>query len=426
MQMRSNTRAILRRWFAHMIVVRPIVLLLVLRCAAEAVCQVTVLDSLLISNRYIIERSDSGLSGTGIRFLLCETRDAQFVMIGENHNTKQIPKFTAALFALLNKHHGYQHLALEQDPIMMGLLADRQQRIDTLARAYPSGFTFITDEERAMVDQVRSISTATGPVWGCDQSFGAAHAIEVMRTVLRSHGTEVPALDSLYVIAQAKEKVRALDTYHFMSELGKRDQLLAIQASIPPAYRNALGWYMDQLLLSDSIYTLIKHRSYYEGRRIREEYMKHRFLEEYWKASEGGGLPKVLLKFGNYHLYDGFNPGSQVASLGGLVKQLAFMNGQQAIAINTLIYRNDGSDWDYFKKDPAVHYLQHFADHASVQQWTLFDLRPLRSYDYDGALEPWITPVERTNWEHLIHGYDMLLLIGNGTDGKASLTNGEY
>ena len=87
---------------------------------------------------------------------------------------------------------------------------------------------------------------------------------------------------------------------------------------------------------------------------------------------------------------------------------------------------HDGSEWDYFSQDPAWYFLPRFAGHASLEQWTLFVLRPLRRAYYDGAMEPCIPVAERRNWENLVHGYDMLLLMGNGTDGKATITNGEY
>ncbi len=147
-----------------------------------------------------------------------------------------------------------------------------------------------------------------------------------------------------------------------------------------------------------------------------------------WRGGSARGWPVSAgrLKFGHGHLYDGFNPASSVGSSGAFVRQLAFMNGHTVIAINALIYRNDGPEWDYFARDPAWYCLQRFADHASVEQWTLFDLRPLRRAYDEGALDTCIPAAERRNWENLVHGYDMLLLIGNGTDGKATLTSGEY
>lgn len=393
--------------------------------AHPVVGQFDVLDSLLARNKHVITFRDNGLCGD-TAFLLNACGNAQFVLIGENHNTKEIPEFTAALFALLNAKYGYEHLALEQDPIMMRLLATRSRSIEALARTYPSGFTFITDEELRMIDQARSISSAKDPIWGCDQSFGASHALAEMSRSLRSENVVIPDLDSLRSLVQANERTRRLGTYHYMSELGKRSELRAASEAVPIRYRSALAFYTDQLLMSDSIYTLIRNGSYYEGRRIREQYMKLRFLEEYRAAKANSRAPKVLLKFGNYHLYDGYNPGSNVGSLGSFVRQLAMMNGGTTIAINALIHRNDGSDWDHFNDDPAWVFLQRFADHASVQQWTLFDLRPIRQVYSDKGLTHAVTAAERNNLEDLIYGYDLLLLIGNGTDGHASSTRGEY
>jgi hypothetical protein len=393
---------------------------------ANAIAQKSYLDSIISKHKYTIELTQNGLSGDGIQFLLSEVKDAQFVLIGENHNTKEIPEFTSLLFEQLNKLYQFEYLALEQDPAMMKIISDRTTNISDLARKYHNGFTFITDQELAMMQKVRSISKAKNPIWGCDQSFGASHSIDVINSFLKSKRKQVTTIDSLCTIIYEKEKARNIESYHYMSELNKTQELQLIKDNIPFKYTNSLNFYIDELLTSDSIYKLIRNKMYFESRAFREDYLKKRFLSEYKLATTKNKTPKVVLKFGNNHLNNGYNPGSSVNSLGNFVRQLALINNKSSISINALIYRNDGSDWDYFTSEPALLYLQHFADNTTVTQWTLFDLRPLKAAYYNETLAPYITKEEQRNWENLIYGYDFLLLIGNGTDGDATITNGQY
>lgn len=401
-------------------------ILLLLLSFGSADAQESILDSIILKHKYIIESAQNGLSGDGITYLLDESKNAQFVLIGENHNTKEIPEFTSELFAILHKNYQFQYLALEQDPAMMRIVSNRDVSITEMARKYPYSFTFITDQELAMIEKVRSISRAKSPIWGCDQSFGASHSLDVISDFLNSKTKYQREVDSLYKDIHTKERERNLDSYHYMAELNKREQLLTIKNNIPYKYAKRLAFYIDELLISDSIYHLIKTKKYFESRSMREEYMKIRFLCEYKLASAKDQLPKVVLKFGNNHLNNGYNPGSNVNSLGNFVRQFALMNNKNSISINAMIYRNDGSDWDYFKSDSSLLYLQRFANNSDVNQWTLFDLRPLKSIYYNEDVSLGITKQEKANWENLIYGFDFLLLVGNGNDGTLNQTNGQY
>ena len=86
--------------------------------------QETLLDSLVKQFSYPVVFTEGRLSGPGADFILKKTKNAQFVNLGEEHNAKDIPVFTTALFTLLQKQYGFEFLALEQDPLTgrIGLL----------------------------------------------------------------------------------------------------------------------------------------------------------------------------------------------------------------------------------------------------------------------------------------------------------------
>jgi hypothetical protein len=384
-------------------------------------------DSAINANKYIIQFKDHKISGNGVEFILKQTQNSQFVLIGENHNTKEIPQFTNALFNLLRKNEGFQYLALEQDPVMMKILSNGSRiDINEEAKRYPYGFTFITDQELNMISNMIDSSKVVNSVWGCDQSFGASQAVEVIKNYLQAKKIHIKTIDSIFLKISKMESVRKIDSVDYMSDMNKTQDLIAIKNSIPAQYTQAMDFYISSLILSDSMYVMNRHKKYFESSLMRENYMKNRFLEEYNIAKAQTPFPKVVLKFGNVHLTDGFNWITDVSSLGDFARALALSNNKNAFSINALIYRTDSSDWNYFGKDPSTAYLKKIANDISINDWTIIDLRPLKTMYYNGKLKGLITKEERDHWEDLIFGYDCLLLIGNGNDGDVSNTKGEY
>ncbi|MCB1023426.1 MAG: hypothetical protein KDB79_03495, partial [Acidobacteria bacterium] len=139
---------------------------------------------LLKENSYEIEITNGRLTGSGRDFLLKATEQTQFFAIGEPHNNGDVPKFTSALFGLLNRERGFNYLALEQDPIMAKTVSqtqndDKQAFVVSTVRKYPNGFTFITNQELTMIAEAAKIANGKGnAIWGIDQVFGAIHGLE--------------------------------------------------------------------------------------------------------------------------------------------------------------------------------------------------------------------------------------------------------
>lgn len=392
-------------------------LILLISCFSFPVnAQDAAVDELVKANSFqIVMQADGNLSGNGIVKLLGEAAKAQFVLLGENHNTKEIPQFTSSLFALLNKSYGFSHLALEQDPPMMRMvsaLKSEPQKVFPLARKYPYGFTFVSDQELEMISEVIAFPVKGNAVWGCDQSFGASHVLDEIKP---SNADDSQFVDNLKIRVSEKERRRDLAKQHFMSDLSNQSNLQKLKSIADEQKSKSVNFGVNSLLESDTIYSTIQQKSYYESRSRREDYMKSRFMEEYRLSQKGEELPKVVLKFGNEHLQYGFNSGGFL-SLGSFVKSFALANGKDAISINALIFRQDGSDWD-FKKYPDAGGLRVFTRNTSVNKWTLFDLRPIRAAYYNRKLPNIITAEEKDYFESLVNGFDFLLLIGNGGDG---------
>ncbi len=379
------------------------------------------LDSIILQNKYIILRQEGKFSGEGMDYILENCVDAQFVGLAENHNTKEIPIFTTFLFEQLHLNDHFNYLALEQDAVMMNLISKKQVDVYTMATKYHNGFTFISDQELELIAQAKKISKTKNSIWGCDQSFGASHAVAYISEALKNKGKANAKIDSIRNKIEKLEKTRDLEEYHYMADTLKRKDLTTIQEELLKTTGDSLQFYIHSLLISDSIYSQIMRRKYYQSRSMRENYIRTRFLEEYNKALKVDSVPKVLLKFGHYHLMDGLNSGSYSTNIGDLVRNLAQFNNKKALIINTQIYRNDHSDWDYLEDSYPM-----FTKYADINSWTLFDLRPLRSYQANGLLDGQIDAKFIQNWEDLIFKFDMILIVGNGGDGTWNKTGVKY
>jgi hypothetical protein len=379
------------------------------------------LDSLIQSNHSTFAIGKDSLTGPSVSILKKEFRNTQFVLIGENHNTAEIPDFTTKLFSILNKDLGFKYVALEQDPITMrhismdGRGRDLSYLKDKLTK-YPNAFTFNSDQEIEMLSSIINISKNKNAVWGCDQAFGVANAIEDLRLFKRSK-----EIDSLYSFALRYDSIRS-SANHFIAQDNNRKFLADIQNRYADIKDEHAQFIIYSLLKSNSIYSKFLNKNKYESRFEREQYMKERFTEEYNQELKGHSLPKVLLKFGNAHLIYGFNEGSNVISLGTFVSELSKFNGQKTVSLNTLILRKDGSNWDLSNYPTAKHLLL-FTKHCDTTTSHLIDLRPIRPFFYRGALNKEIQDELKADFEKLIFGFDFLVFIGNGRTAGFTIRN---
>lgn len=379
------------------------------------------LDSVLISNRYFMEIDENQrFSGPGWTFLQSNFKGKNIIGIAENHNTKEIPVFTTEVFKWLNLNEGFDYLALEQDPIMMRLISNGSLDVQGLAKKYPYGFTFITDQELEMIEQARKISSAENAIWGCDQTFGVSHVLDNIISDFRDSKNIPVELTLLKSRAREKEKVRDLSKSHYMASLGKRRDILKLK-DLSFLRNNSNSSHIEALLLSDSIYGLFRKGEYFKSRNTREKYMQRLFAENYELSKGEDSTPKVLLKFGHFHLMDGFNTGSLTSNVGSMARSLAIYEGADSFVLNMQIYRNDNSEWDYLDQAYPM-----FSRLSNIDRWTVFDLRPLRSLDYNDHFKNQISSEFYDNWKSLIYRFDSLVIIGNGGSGTYEVTGAKF
>lgn len=158
----------------------------------------------------------------------------------------------------------------------------------------------------------------------------------------------------------------------------------------------------------------------YVNARRRERLMKTLFAANYARAAPTAAAPpKVLLKFGAYHVYRGLNP-VHGSGIGNYVAEFAESQGARSLHIYLMAVKGSqpihpGVDQPAqlrpfnLADQPGFRYLQPVFSNLLGSGWTMFDLRPLRP-DLNapgGAMNP--------DMATLIFGYDILVIVPEGT-----------
>jgi hypothetical protein len=402
------------------------------------------LPEALHANSHEIHLDGGELTGDGRSYLVKVTHGAQFVALGEEHNNIDIPPFTVALFRLLQESEGFQYLALEQDPVMMQRVSESPVRgdgaaITRLAARYLFGFTFDSDQELAMLAQVGALASGKGrPIWGCDQAFGVTHILDELLGYATDRSRA--ELETLRRQAAQVEATRDLHKSTFMQSEVVAAAIPSLRAAFAEARSPRAAYLVETIAKSSEIYNYYaagergEVPGYYSNNAVREDYMKGRFLTEYHFAEQRDGKPpKVLLKFGQYHLYRGLSP-THVPSLGNFVSDFARSKESgflsiYIVPIGTADASSGGTGYLPFAGNEHSKFLKPFAPLAESSRWILLDLRPFREGPYYRALAdaaPDLTDDQRQDLRRLVYGYDALVLIGNSAPATHEATHVAY
>jgi hypothetical protein len=376
------------------------------------------------------------ISGAGADLLMRETANAQFVLLAEyvSHVDHATPEFMAGLFSALHSGHGFNYVAVEQDPFGMELASSDPVRgnieaIAARARLYPYAFTFINDEELRMFAHVGRTSTGGWrPIWGFDQAFGAKLPLEELLAL--APGKEAAAAVGEMLSEARRREVTVPDlgdwrgsrdfkTGHFIGS--DTAQNLTRLARIRELYRPIIGSRTDELLRgleSSSLIYSYYHRSRerapsgeplgYFNNSVREQWMKDRFIDNYRLAEAADGkLPRVLIKAGTNHLIRGRNY-TNIFSLGNMLHEFAITNRLRALTIAMLPVREG---WPSFDKVPSE--LQPLLPSRDLSGTTLVDLRPLRAHLHGGN-KFGLDGEALTDFRNFVHGLDFALFLPSG------------
>jgi hypothetical protein len=383
------------------------------------VAQELPLDSLLAAHAFEVNLRGGELDGPGLRLIQEAAKEAQFVLIAEEHNVRELNEFSEALFMDLNREHGFDYLALEQGSIFSSWLGSGGRRgnlaeIIEVAGRYPHAATFATDEEFRLIKTVGEVSSArSSPIWGVDQEFGALHILDSLRT-FAPNDQALEQVEKIAASARSYESDRSGEV-HYLSQVAEPGDFQALSdlfsgAESPEAIR-----FVEALQRTVRIYHFLSLAQQgfptgFENGREREENMRRRFLEWYRGAdSDGDSLPRVMAKLGHWHVLRGFFR-ANVPTFGNFLSEFAISNGMTSFVLS--VYVVDGPENWRNTGGPL-------AAAAGPSQFTLVDFRPLRALAHQNSIAGL-----GDGLKDIIFRADAALLIRGGRTGSYGYVSG--
>jgi len=384
--------------------------------AGPAHAQDSTLTRLIRGHSYPLVQQGQQLRGAGWDTLQAAVRRSQYVLVGEDHGTAQVPQFTAALARVLRPA---VYIA-EVDPYVaqeLTQLAARPAAPAAYLRQYPGALCFYTLAEE--FDLVRTLRAQQTRVVGIDQIFAATAAPfyrrlaglvrqSPTRTYLRQRAAAYEAFD------QANER-QGTQAYAMLAQPPSAlDTLRQLTRAEGPQV---------QQMVRDYVASCAIYRGHHQAR---VSLLSRNLLQHLapWLAAGSPPAPKTLIKFGAIHLARGLSPvgWGDFYDVGNLVQAVAQAQGQQSLHL--LILGRQGTKAvgfnPYFPARNVASYVAAdyeadfhvgtFLREATGPAWAVIDLRPARRALAAGQLRLAEPVVAR-----LIQGYDFFVVIPETT-----------
>lgn len=394
---------------------------LTLSFAGPAIADTVVLEKLK-TNRLAITLDKGTLSGPGAAPLLQASRQAQYVLLGEDHGVAEIAQFSSAYFSALAPD-GFTTLVTENGAVVASALEGMLKRADALTAiagfeaTYPDSIAFYTMRQEA--EMLAGFALAAGPrfqQWGIDQEFiGAAKYLiaqmlaQPLNPVARA---KLEALRQQEAVAYQKAVATGnpLDYLMLSASNEDLDSLRPLLAGTKE--QTALGL-LDALLESRAIY--LKSASKVPGDRELSNRMRLTLLKRTLATRLGAHEQKLVVKVGANHAYKGINSLNN-RDIGNFLAERA--EGQGLTSLHLIVLAAKGKQLRFagagkphqqasIETGSAAFKLLASAS-ASDGSWSLFDLRSLR---------PSLRKLVEGDIElfNLINGYDFALIIPEGS-----------
>jgi hypothetical protein len=352
--------------------------------------------------------------------------ESRFVLLGENHGLVQTPAFWTAVCNAAGPA-GFNTMAVEEGPLAAAALEgwtrqrDGQAQLLAFKKAFPESINvYNTREEFEMLQRCARAASGELHLWGLNQEALGAAGLIVSRIVERKLGEE--ARQAMRQLLQKNEAA-----YRKATRSGSIFDLFMISADDTDLARAAAVLQQDGSSDAQSLFgSLIESHEInrtspanYANARRRERLMKTLFAADYMRAARTAAAPpKVLLKFGGYHVYRGLNP-VHGSGIGNYVAE--FAEGQRAQSLHIRLMAVKGSEPIHpilgqpaqlrpfnLLEQPGSRYLRPMSSNLLQPDWTLFDLRPLRQ-DFNALAGA--TDVDLAT---LVFGIDMLVMVPEG------------
>lgn len=394
---------------------------LMLGFAGPAVADTALLDKLQAS-RLAITLDQGTLAGPGAAPLLQASRQAQYVLLGEDHGVAEIARFSSAYFNALAPA-GFTTLVTESGAVVASALEGMLKRADAvtaIARfdaAYPDAVAFYTMRQEAQM--LAGFAQAAGPRfehWGIDQEFIGAAKYLIARMLAQplnpAARAKLEALRQMDAVAAQKAAATGNPMEYLMLSASDEDLASLRPLLAGPKEQTALGL-LDALLESRAIYR--KSASKAPGDRDLSNQMRLALLKRTLGSRLGAREQKLVVKVGANHAYKGINPLNN-RDIGNFLAERAEGQGRTSLHLIVLAAKGQqlrfagaGKPHQPAPVEPGSSAFKLLVSAGGTDgSWSLFDLRSLRP----GVRKLAAGDIDLLN---LINGYDFALIIPEGS-----------
>lgn len=375
-------------------------------------------------------RVDNGvLSGTGAVVLTEAIDSSHYILIGEDHLTREVPQFTTAICNLTAKQ-GLAGMAMEVSPeaaaFMMRSVSspDRWQKMIAQTKSYPWSVAFL--DSRQENDMVANCAQAAhNPafhLWGLDYNFLGSAGWLMDQMLAANPGPEAKAALLRLKADEQRDAAEAKSNGDFRALfLNSEKSQVEINEAQPAIDRDG-GAEVKKIFAELTTSYRIYRETFRDGKASdveRAKLLKRNFRDAMSQIPPSEKAGKIIVKFGDSHLFKGVNDNHNL-NLGNYIAEAAQMEGQDSLHIcvlgaggKTSVFTKYGQPThiveDPATTDPSYRWMEPFKATQLPGQWTLYDLRALR-YKPLGPLD--------SDLRRMLDGYDFLVIVPEFTPAE--------
>lgn len=389
-------------------------------------------DARILAARTPISFTGAKLAGPGAGVLRDAMASAHFVMLGEDHGTREIPRFADALFASLAPR-GFHIIAVETGPVLAAklrtwLASPNGRALYTTFEDAHGGTTafYGWQDEYTFLEHAARMTGGALQLWGLDQELMGASKFLLESMLAQRPGAHSRALIHTLLAQDASDYAKAAqsgDPGQMFALQVDSDALEALQAWLAQDGNARSQRLVAGLIATRNIYANCCNAFAARSNRDRALLMKQTLVTYLHASAAYERPPKIFFKFGGEHLYRGANPLHNL-DLGNYVAELA--DGLGLRTVNVLVLGTGGKQSKFAgigKPWANASYQLGDQDHDTFAFLTpfvrltatspmLYDLRMLRKHFSDVGIAD-------KEYERMVYGYDFLLLIPNTTADPA-------
>jgi hypothetical protein len=351
-------------------------------------------------------KEGSSFIGEGWDKIMTQAKASDFVLIGEDHFTNEIPYFFSALTSQIK----FDNFFCEIDPYLANILQKNIKdfsapEFDKYIAEYSNSLSFFSlSPELGLLKQIVNSKTN---IYGLDQIFLTSDRVicnDLQQKTKNSKAKKIYAsiIDSSKIYLQAFIKNNNKPFYLFTDNFQKQLTELSL-LDLSKEEKEII----EAMKLSAKIYKEQNHH-------LRIQLMKNQLM----KVNPEWTGEKNLFKFGAIHLAKGESL-LKIYDIGNLVNNIA--DSKFKSSLNILIIEKSGTLGAPFglpeqHVDENSNSLKEFSPlfkAVNGEQWHCFDLMPLRE-----ALENEKIIVKDKKISRIIKGYDFLVIIPTVTASK--------